>query len=129
LFWNEFNTEKPPESKTKRSRNRNPPINHRRRKGISMPREAIQAAPSTRGEIKKSLKLEDRKFVTGKNPLNLPYSDSGSEEEKERTQDSLHIKQDENWISRHCHQSCQKNTVHRKQKLHPANLIKVKPRK
>jgi hypothetical protein len=94
LFWNEFQTEKPPERKTKRSRNKNLPTNYRRRKGISTPREAIQAAPSTRGEVKKSLKLEDRKFVTGKNPLNLPYSDSGSEEEKERTQDSLHIKQD-----------------------------------
>jgi hypothetical protein len=94
LFWNEFNTEKPPESKTKRSRNRNPPVNHRRRKGISMPRQAIQAAPSTRGKIKKNLKQEDRKFVTGKNPLNLPYSDSGSEEQEEKTQNSLHAKQE-----------------------------------
>jgi hypothetical protein len=94
LFWNEFDTEKPPESKTKRSRNRDPPVNHRRRKGISRPREAIQAAPSTRGEIKKNLKLEDKKLVTVKNPLNLPYSDSGSEEEEEKTQNSLHAKQE-----------------------------------
>jgi hypothetical protein len=93
LFWNEFQTEKPRERKTKRSRNRNLPTNYRRRKGISTPKNAIEATPNTRGEIKKSLKLEDRKLVTGKNPLNLPYSDSGSEEEKERARDSLHIKQ------------------------------------
>jgi hypothetical protein len=92
LFWNEFNTEKPPENKTKRSKNKNTPINYRRRKGISMPREAIQAAPSTQGKIKKSLKLEGSKLVTGKNPLNLPYSDSSSEEEKGKTEDCLHEK-------------------------------------
>jgi hypothetical protein len=92
LFWNEFQTEKPPEMKTKRSRSRNDPTNHKRRKGISTPKDAIEATPSSQGGIKKSLKLENRKLVTGKNPLNLPYSDSGSEEEIERAQDRVHTK-------------------------------------
>jgi hypothetical protein len=46
LFWNEFQTEKPPEMKTKRSRSRNDPTSHRRRKGISMSRDSIKATPS-----------------------------------------------------------------------------------
>jgi hypothetical protein len=94
LFWNEFQTEKPPERKTKRSRNRNPPTNHRRRKGISMPRDAIKAAPSKQEETRKKLKLEDRNPVTTKNPLNLPYSDSDQEQEMSKLQDTLQPKHD-----------------------------------
>jgi hypothetical protein len=108
LFWNEFQTKKPPERKTKRSRNRNPPTNIRRRKGISMSRDAIKAAkgismsrnaikvaPSKQEETRKKLKLEDRNPVTTKNPLNLPYSDSDQEQETPKLQDTLQPKLDE----------------------------------
>jgi hypothetical protein len=95
LFWNEFQTDKPPEKKTKRSRNKNPPTHHRRRKGISMPREAIKAAPSKQKETRKQLQLEDRNPVTTKNPLNLPYSDSDSEQEVSKSQDTSQPKHEE----------------------------------
>jgi hypothetical protein len=78
LFWNEFQTEKPPEMKEKRSRSRNDPTSHKRRKGISMSRDSIKATPNKQGGTKKKLKLEDRNPVTVKNPLNLPYSESDS---------------------------------------------------
>jgi hypothetical protein len=97
LFWNEFQTEKPPEIKAKKSRCRNDPTlksSHKRRKGISMPRDSIKASPSKQGGTKRKLKFEDRNLVTGKNPLNLPYSDSDSEQEMEKTQDNLQIKHD-----------------------------------
>ena len=94
LFWNDFQTEKPPEMKEKKSRRRNDPTNHKRRKGISTPKDSIKATPNSQGGIKRKLKFEDRNLMTGKNPLNLPYSDSGSEGEMERAQDKLHIKQD-----------------------------------
>jgi hypothetical protein len=94
LFWNEFQTEKPPEMKTKRSRSRNDPTSHRRRKGISMSRDSIKATPSKQGETKKKLKLEGRNPVKTKNPLNLPYSDSDSEQEISNSQDTLQTKPD-----------------------------------
>jgi hypothetical protein len=94
LFWNEFQTEKPPEMKTKRSRSKNHPTNHRRRKGISMSRDSIKAAPSKQEETRKKLKLEDRNPVTTKNPLNLPYSDSDQEQEMSNSQDTLQPKHD-----------------------------------
>jgi hypothetical protein len=97
LFWNEFQTERPPEIKAKKSRCRNDPTpksSHRRRKGISMPRDSIKTSPSKQGGIKRKLKFEDRNLVTGKNPLNLPYSDSDSEQGMAKTQDNLQIKQD-----------------------------------
>jgi hypothetical protein len=97
LFWNAFQTEKPPEIKEKKSRCRNDPTlksSHKRRKGISMPRDSIKASPSKQGGTKKKLKFEDRNLVTGKNPLNLPYSDSDSEQGMAKTQDNLQIKHD-----------------------------------
>jgi hypothetical protein len=81
LFWNEFQTEKPPEIKAKRSRSRNDPTSHKRRKGISMSRDSIKATPSKQRGPKRKVKLENRNPVTGKNPLNLPYSDSDTEQE------------------------------------------------
>ena len=59
-----------------------------------MPRDSIKAAPSKQGGTKRKLKFEDRNLVTGKNPLNLPYSDSDSEKEMAKTQDKLKIKHD-----------------------------------
>jgi len=95
LFWNEFQTERPPKIKEKKSRSRKDPTpksSHRRRKGISMPRDSIKTSPNKQGGIKRKLKFEDRNPVTGKNPLNLPYSDSDSEQGMEKTQDNLQIK-------------------------------------
>jgi hypothetical protein len=95
LFWNEFQIEKPPEIKAKKSRCRNDPTpksSHRRRKGISMPRDSIKTSPNKQGGIKRKLKFEDKNLVTGKNPLNLPYSDSDSEQEMAKAQDNLQIK-------------------------------------
>jgi hypothetical protein len=80
--------------KTKRSRSRNDPTSHRRRKGISMSRDSIKAAPSKQEETKKKLKIEDRNPVTTKNPLNLPYSDLDSEQEMSNSQDTLQPKHD-----------------------------------
>jgi hypothetical protein len=97
LFWNEFQTERPLEIKAKKSRCRNDPTpksSHRRRNRISMPRDSIKTSPNKQGGIKRKLKFEDSNLVTGKNPLNLPYSDSNSEQGMEKTQDNLQIKQD-----------------------------------
>jgi hypothetical protein len=94
LFWNEFQTEKPPEMKAKKSRSRNDQTSHKRRKGISMSRDSIKATPSKQGGTKKELKLEERNPVIVKNPLNLPYSDSDSEQDMAKTQDNLQIKHD-----------------------------------
>jgi hypothetical protein len=92
LFWNEFQTEKPPEIKAKKSRRTNDPTpkkSHRRRKGISMPRDSIKTSPIKQGGIKRKLKFEDKNPVIGKSPLNLPYSDSDSEQKMAKTQDNL----------------------------------------
>jgi hypothetical protein len=94
LFWNEFQTEKPPEIKAKKSRSRKDPTNHKRRKGISISRDSIKATPSKQGGTKRKVKLEERNPVIVKNPLNLPYSDSDSEQGMEKTQDNLQIKHD-----------------------------------
>jgi hypothetical protein len=97
LFWNEFETERPPEIKAKKSRSRNdstPKSSRRRRKGISMPRDSVETSSSKQGGIRKKLKFEDRNPVMGKNPLNLPYSESDSEQEMAKTRDKLQIKQD-----------------------------------
>jgi hypothetical protein len=88
LFWNEFRTKKNPETKEKKSRCRNDPTPkgiHRRRKGISVPRDSIKASPSKQGGTKRKLKFEDRNLITGNKPLNLPYSDSDAEQEMEKT--------------------------------------------
>jgi hypothetical protein len=92
LGVNKFHTEKPPEIKAKKSRCRSDltlKSGHKRRKGISMPRDSVKASPSKQGETKKKLKSEDRNFATGKNPLKLPYSDSDSEQEMSKSQDTL----------------------------------------
>jgi hypothetical protein len=94
LFWNEFQTEKPPEIKAKKSRSRNDPTSHKRRKGISMSRDSIKATPNKQGGTKRKVKLENRNPVIVKNPLNLPYSDSDSEQGMAKTQDNLQIKHD-----------------------------------
>jgi hypothetical protein len=97
LFWNEFETERPPEIKAKKSRSRNdstPKSSHRRRKGISMPRDSVKTSSTKQGQIRKRLKIEDRNPVMGKNPLNLPYSESDSEKEMEKAHDTLQTKHD-----------------------------------
>jgi hypothetical protein len=94
LFWNEFETERPPEIKAKKSRSRNDHTSHKRRKGISMSRDSIKATPSKQGGTKRKVKLEERNPVIVKNPLNLPYSDSDSEHGMANTQDNLQIKHD-----------------------------------
>jgi hypothetical protein len=97
LFWNEFQTERPPEIEAKKARGRKAPTpksSHRKRKGISIPRDPIKTSPSKKGGIKRKLQFEDKNPVTGKNLLNLPYSDSESEQGMAKTQDNLQIKQD-----------------------------------
>jgi hypothetical protein len=82
LFWNEFQTERPPEAEAKKTRGRKDPTpksSHRRRKGISMPRDSLKASPNKKEGIKRKLQFEDKQsknLVTGKNLLNLAYSDS-----------------------------------------------------
>jgi hypothetical protein len=80
--------------KAKNSRSRNDQSSHKRRKGISMPRNSITAPPSKQGETKRQLNLEERNPVIVKNPLNLPYSDFDSEQEIEKAQDTLQTKHD-----------------------------------
>jgi hypothetical protein len=100
LFWNEFQTERPPETEAKKARGRKAPTpksSHRKRKGISIPRDPIKSSPSKKGGIKRKLQFEDKQSknpVTGKNLLNLPYSDSESEQGVEKIQDNLEIRQD-----------------------------------
>ena len=45
-----------------------------------MPRDSIKTSPNKQGGIKRKLKFEDKNLVTVKNPLNLSYSDSDSEQ-------------------------------------------------
>jgi hypothetical protein len=59
-----------------------------------MPTDSIKASPNNQGETKRKLKSEDRNFATGKNSLNLPYSDSDSEQEMSKSQDTLQTKHD-----------------------------------
>jgi hypothetical protein len=98
LFWNEFQTERPPKAETKKARGKkapNPKSSHRRRKGISIPRDPIKASPSKKEGIKRKLQFEDKQSknsATGKNLLNLAYSDSESEQGVAETQDNLQIK-------------------------------------
>jgi hypothetical protein len=105
LFWNEFQTERPPEAETKKARGRKAPTpksSHRKRKGISIPRDPIKASPSKKEGIKRKLQFEDKQSknpATGKNLLNLPYSDSESEQGVAETQDNLQIKQDADFHS------------------------------
>jgi len=97
LFWNEFQTERPPETEAKKARgikSPTPKSSHRKRKGISIPIDPIKASPSKKGGIKRKLQFEDKNPVTGKNLLNLPYSDSESEQGMAKIQDNLQIKQD-----------------------------------
>jgi hypothetical protein len=90
LFWNEFQTERPPEAKKTRGRkDPTPKSSHRRRKGISMSRDSIKTSPNKKGEIKRKLQFENKNPVIVKNPLNLPYSDSESEQGMTKTQDNL----------------------------------------
>jgi hypothetical protein len=59
-----------------------------------MSRDSIKATPSKQGETKRKVKLEERNPVIVKNPLNLPYSDSDSENGMANTQDNMQIKHD-----------------------------------
>jgi hypothetical protein len=100
LFWNEFQTERPPEAETKKSRGRKtltPKSSHRKRKGISIPRDPIKSSPSKKEGIKNKLQFEYKQSknpATGKNLLNLPYSDSESEQGVAETQDNRQNDQD-----------------------------------
>jgi hypothetical protein len=92
LFWNEFQTERPPEIEAKKARGRKAPTHkssHRKRKGISVPRDPIKTSPRKKRGIKRKLQFEDKNPVIGKNLLNLLYSDSESEHGMEKTQDNL----------------------------------------
>ena len=66
-------------------------------KGISIPRDSKKASPSKKEEIKRKLQFEDKQSknpAIGKNLLNLPYSDSESEQGVAETQDNMQTKQD-----------------------------------
>jgi hypothetical protein len=100
LFWNEFQTERPPEAETKKARGRKtltPKRSHRKRKGISIPRDPIKSFPSKKEGIKRKLQFEDKQSknpATRKSLLNLPYSDSESEQGVAETQDNRKNDQD-----------------------------------
>jgi hypothetical protein len=84
LFWNEFQTERPPEAETKKASGRKTPTpksSHRKRKGILLPRDPIKSSPGKKKGIKRKLQFEGNQYknpATGNNSLNLPYSDSES---------------------------------------------------
>jgi hypothetical protein len=99
LFWNEFQTERPPEAETKKASGRKTPTpksSHRKRKGISLPRDPIKSSPSKKKGIKRKLQFEGKQSknpATGNNSLNLPYSDSEPEQEVAETRDNMQTKQ------------------------------------
>jgi hypothetical protein len=85
LFWNEFQTERPLEAETKKAsgrKNPTPKSNHRKRKGISLPRDPLKSSLSKKKGIKRKLQFEGKQSknpTTGNNSLNIPYSDSEPE--------------------------------------------------
>lgn len=99
LFWNEFQTKRPPEAETKKARGRKTPTpknSHRKRKGISLPRDPIKSSPGKKEGNKKKLQFEGKQFknpATGNNLLNLPYSDSESKQEVAETHDNMQTEQ------------------------------------
>jgi hypothetical protein len=99
LFWNEFQTEKPPEAETKKTSGRKtvtPKSSHRKRKGISPPRDPTKSSSGKKKGIKRKLQFEGEQSkdpATGNNPLNLPYSDSEPEQELTETQDNVQTEQ------------------------------------
>jgi hypothetical protein len=105
LFWNEFQIERPPEAETRKASGRKTPTpksSHRKRKGISLPRDPIKSSPGKKQGIKRKLQFEGKKSknpATGNNPLNLPYSDSEPEQEVEETQDNMHTEQGADFCS------------------------------
>jgi hypothetical protein len=99
LFWNEFQTKRPLEAENKKARGRKTPTpknSHRKRKGISPPRDLIKSSPGKKKGIQRKLQFEGKQFrnpATGNNPLNLPYSDSEPEQEVAETQDNMQTEQ------------------------------------
>jgi hypothetical protein len=58
LFWNEFQIEKPPEAETKKTSGRKtvtPKSSHRKRKGISPPRDPTKSSSGKKKGIKRKL--------------------------------------------------------------------------
>jgi hypothetical protein len=81
LFWNEFQTDCQQQEKGKKVATKKtitPKSSHRKRKGISPPRDMIESSSVKKKIIKRKLQFEGEKSKdpgTGNNPLNLPYSD------------------------------------------------------
>jgi hypothetical protein len=92
LFWNEFQTDWQQEEKGKKSATKKtitPKSSHRKRKGISPPRDPIESSSAKRKRTKRKLQFEGEQtkdLAEGSNPLNLPYSDSEPEQELAETQ-------------------------------------------
>jgi hypothetical protein len=61
-----------------------------------LPRDPIKSSPGSKKGIKRKLQFEGKQSknpATGNNPLNLPYSDSETEQEVEETQDNMQTEQ------------------------------------
>jgi hypothetical protein len=85
LFWNEFQTKKPPEAETKKTSGRKtitPKSSQRKRRAISPLPQQDESSSSKRKRSKRKLDFDKAEDVPMEgNPLNLPYSESEPETE------------------------------------------------
>jgi len=86
LFWNEFQTEVAQEEAAKPLKGKKgitPKSSKRKRRAITPPTQEEQPSTSKRRRSKRKLSFSQTKIVPqGKNPLNLPYSESESDNEQ-----------------------------------------------
>jgi hypothetical protein len=105
LFWNEFQTDCQQQEKGKKAATKKtitPKSSHRKRKGISPPRDPIESSSVKKKRIKRKLQFEGEQSkdpATGSNPLNLPYSDSEPEQELAETQGNVQAEQGADYCS------------------------------
>jgi hypothetical protein len=99
LFWNEFQTDCQQQEKGKKATTKKtitPKSSHRKRKGISPPRDLIESSSVKKKRIKRKLQFEGEQSkdpATRSNPLNLPYSDSEPEQELAESQGNVQAEQ------------------------------------
>jgi hypothetical protein len=93
LFWNEFQTDKPPEDKGKKTATRKaitPKSSQRKRRAISPLKQQAESSSAKKKKTKRKLQFEEGEKAEGlameDNPLNLPYSDSEHEPEHNEAQ-------------------------------------------
>jgi hypothetical protein len=99
LFWNEFQIDWQQQEKGKKDATKKtitPKNSHRKQKGISPPRDPIEASSVKKKRIKRKLQFEGEQTkdpAEGSNPLNLPYSDSEPEQELAETPGNVQARQ------------------------------------